>query len=406
MLNKTLTFILAGGSGSRLAPLTNDRAKPAVPFGGKYRIIDFALTNCLHSGLHRVLVLTQYKSHSLQKHLRDGWSIFNPELGQYITTVPAQMRKDSNWYQGTADAIFQNLYLLERSAADWVVILSGDHIYRMDYAAMLNNHIKSGAAATVACMEVDIRDAKNFGVVEIGGDQFIIGFEEKPAKPKSIANNGNKALVSMGVYVFSRDILIQALSDDSVDSHSTHDFGKDILPKLIHSHRVNAYRFGETEGRVSPDRYWRDVGAIDSYFSSNMDLLNTVPSLDLYQTDWPIRTYQPQTPPARTVPGSSGTEGVFINSILGGGSVISGAAISHSILSPGVFVDDESLIQNSILFHGVKVGKKVHISNAIIDKNVVIPDNQQIGVDLQKDRERFIVSEKGVVVVPKGYRFE
>jgi glucose-1-phosphate adenylyltransferase len=406
MLDKTLTFILAGGAGTRLAPLTNERAKPAVPFGGKYRIIDFTLTNCLHSGLHRVLVLTQYKSHSLQKHLRDGWSIFNPELGQFITTVPAQMRKDSNWYKGTADAIYQNIYLLERSDAEWVVILSGDHIYRMDYATMLKTHCDSGAVATIACMEVELNEASAFGVVEVDTTGRITGFEEKPAQPKTIPDNPTHALASMGVYIFSRDLLIQALNDDHQNTDSNHDFGKDILPKLIREQHIQAHRFGESEGRVSPDRYWRDVGTIDSFFEANMDLLNPVPSLDLYQTDWPIRTYQPQTPPARTVPGRSGTEGVFINSILGGGSVISGAAISRSILFPGVFIADESLIQNAILFHGVRVGENVQIQNAIIDKDIHVPDDEEIGVNLERDRQRFTVSEKGIVVVPKGYRFE
>lgn len=405
MLDKTLTFILAGGIGSRLSPLTTDRAKPAVPFGGKYRIIDFALTNCLHSGLHRVLVLTQYKSHSLQKHLRDGWSIFNPELGQFITTVPAQMRKDNSWYLGTADAIYQNLYMLERSDAEWVVILSGDHIYRMDYAAMLKTHQQSGADATIACMEVALDEASQFGVMKVDNNERIVDFTEKPTSPTSIPNDPARAMASMGIYVFSRDLLISVLNDDHEIPDSSHDFGHDILPRLIQSHHVQAHRFGATEGRVSPDRYWRDVGAIDSYFDANMDLLNPVPALDLYQSDWPIRTYQPQTPPARTVPGRSGTEGVFINSILGGGSVISGAAISHSVLFPGVKISDESLIQNSILFHGVSVGEHVQIQNAIIDKHVNVPSGEEIGVNLEKDRQRFTVSEKGVVVVPKGYRF-
>lgn len=405
MLDKTLTFILAGGMGARLAPLTADRAKPAVPFGGKYRIIDFALTNCLHSGLHRILVLTQYKSHSLQKHLRDGWSIFNPELGQFVTTVPAQMRKDNNWYQGTADAIRQNLYLLERSDAEYVVILSGDHIYRMDYAAMLHSHRDSGAGVTLACMAVALDQANHFGIVDVDQDGRIVNFVEKPAQAKPIPDHPDHAMASMGIYIFSRELLIECLNDDHQIADSGHDFGHDILPRLIQSQHIQSYRFGESEGRVSQDRYWRDVGTLDSYFEANMDLLNPVPSLDLYQSDWPIRTYQPQTPPARTVPGRSGTEGVFINSILGGGSVISGAAISHSVLFPGVIVGDESLIQNSILFHGVSVGEQVQIQNAIIDKYVTVPHGEEIGIDLHKDRQRFSVSEKGVVVVPKGYRF-
>lgn len=405
MPNKTLTFILAGGMGSRLAPLTADRAKPAVPFGGKYRIIDFALTNCLHSGMHRILVLTQYKSHSLQKHLRDGWSIFNPELGQFVTTVPAQMRKDSHWYLGTADAIHQNLYLLERSDAEHVLILSGDHIYRMDYAAMLHSHRQSGAGVSLACMEVALGEAHNFGIIEIDAHNRVVDFVEKPAHPAPTPGNGACAMASMGIYIFSRQRLIDCLNQDHDIPDSDHDFGHDILPRLIQSQHVHAYRFGESEGRVSQDRYWRDAGTLDSFFEANMDLLNPLPSLDLYQSDWPIRTYQAQTPPARTVPGRSGTEGVFINSILGGGSVISGAAISHSVLFPGVTVSDESLIQNSILFHGVSVGEHVQIQNAIIDKHVHVPAGEEIGIDLAKDRQRFSVSDKGVVVVPKGYRF-
>ena len=405
MPNKTLTFILAGGMGSRLAPLTAERAKPAVPFGGKYRIIDFALTNCLHSGMHRILVLTQYKSHSLQKHLRDGWSIFNPELGQFVTTVPAQMRKDSRWYLGTADAIHQNLYLLERSDAEHVLILSGDHIYRMDYAAMLDSHRQSGAGISLACMEVALGEAHNFGIIEIDAHNRVVDFVEKPAHPAPTPGNGACAMASMGIYIFSRERLIDCLNQDHDIPDSDHDFGHDILPRLIQSLHVHAYRFGESEGRVSQDRYWRDAGTLDSFFEANMDLLNPLPSLDLYQSDWPIRTYQAQTPPARTVPGRSGTEGVFINSILGGGSVISGAAISHSVLFPGVTVSDESLIQNSILFHGVSVGEHVQIQNAIIDKHVHVPAGEEIGIDLAKDRQRFSVSDKGVVVVPKGYRF-
>lgn len=406
MLDKTLTFILAGGAGSRLAPLTDDRTKPAVPFGGKYRIIDFALTNCLHSGLRRVLVLTQYKSHSLQKHLRDGWSILNPELGQYITPVPAQMRKDQNWYQGTADAIHQNLYLLERSDAEHVVILSGDHIYRMDYAAMLKAHQEHGGEATVACMKVSLNEARGFGVMELDEQQNITAFVEKPSQPKPLTDDSNCAMASMGIYVFSRELLIQSLEEDAANPDSSHDFGTDILPRLINSHQVYAYPFGESEGRVTPDRYWRDVGTIDSYFEANMDLLNPIPSLDLYQNDWPIRSYHPQTPPARTVPGRSGTEGVFINSILGSGSVISGAAISHSVIFSGVSVRDESLVQNSILFQGVRVGEGAQIQNAIIDKDVVVPDGEEIGIDLDRDRKRFTVSDKGVVVVPKAYQFD
>jgi glucose-1-phosphate adenylyltransferase len=405
MIDETLTFLLAGGLGSRLHPLTGDRAKPAVPFGGNYRIIDFTLANCLHSGLRRVLVLTQYKSHSLHKHLRDGWSIFNPELGEYITSVPAQMRTDESWYTGTADAIYQNLYLMERSGAKWVLILSGDHIYRMDYAALLAGHREHQADATVACMEVPLGEASAFGVTTVDAQSRITAFEEKPRQPKPCPRQPDRALVSMGIYLFPMALLKEILTEDHARRDSSHDFGRDILPRLIDSHAVHAHRFGGAEGRVTPDRYWRDVGTIDAYYAANMDLLESVPPLNLYQNDWTIRTYQRQTPPARTVPGSSGTEGIFINSILAGGSVISGGSIQHSVLFPRVFVDDEAFVEDAILFEGVHIGAGAQISRCIIDKHVQVPPCERIGHDRERDAARFSVSEGGVVVVPKGYRF-
>jgi len=405
MIKKTLTIVLAGGEGSRLQPLTKFRAKPSVPFGGKYRIIDFTLTNCLHSGLRRILVLTQYKSHSLQKHLRDGWSIFNPELSEYITPVPAQMRHGNKWYQGTADAIHQNNYLLERSDSQWTLILSGDHIYRMDYASMLETHKSLDADVTVACMNVPIEEANQFGIITTNEDKQIVQFNEKPEKATPNSNDPCYELASMGIYVFSTKLLIDILEIDSLDEHSSHDFGNDILPKLIESHRVCAHHFGETNGRVSPDKYWRDVGTIDSYYQANMDLLKSIPPLDLYQGDWPIRSYQSQTPPARAVPGKSGNEGIFINSILSGGTIICGSSVSHSILFQNVFIDDESQITNSVIFDGVHIGKNVKINKCIIDKAVVIPDNEVIGEDIKKDKKRFTVTNTGIVVIPQSYIF-
>lgn len=406
MIDKILTIILAGGEGSRLQPLTRLRAKPSVPFGGKYRIIDFALTNCLHSGLRRILVLTQYKSHSLQKHLRDGWSIFNPELGEYITPVPAQMQHGNKWYQGTADAIHQNSYLIERSDAEWTLILSGDHIYRMDYASMLETHISHQADATVACMKVPLDEASQFGVMTTDSNNKITAFDEKPLQVTACLDDKDSALVSMGIYIFSTRLLLDTLESDSQNENSSHDFGKDILPQLINSHNVCAHAFGESKGRVSPDRYWRDVGTIDSYYQANMDLLKSVPPLDLYQNDWPIRSYQAQTPPARAVPGDSGNEGVFINSILSGGTIISGSNVSHSVLFQNVYINDGSIIENCVIFDNVKIGRNVKLNRCIIDKHVNIPDGEVIGFDAIEDSKRFTVTDSGIVVIPQAYKFE
>ncbi|MDN3715829.1 glucose-1-phosphate adenylyltransferase [Vibrio breoganii] len=405
-MQDTLTVILAGGMGSRLAPLTQDRAKPAVPFGGKYRIIDFTLSNCLHSGLRRLLVLTQYKSHSLQKHLRDGWSIFNPELGEYITAVPPQMRKGETWYEGTADAIYQNLWLLSRSEAKHVVVLSGDHIYRMDYKPMLKQHKETGAALTIACMEVPVEEASAFGVMDTAPNNQIISFLEKPSDPPTLADDPTKSLASMGIYIFSMDALVEALEEDAAIDTSSHDFGHDIIPKLIDTEGVYAHRFGCEEGRVSQDAYWRDVGTIDSFYQANMDLLDPVPPIDLYQDDWGIRSYERQRPPSRTVPSVTGNQGISINSIVANGVVISGGSVQRSILSSNVKVGDGATIINSILFDEVRIGEHCELQNCIIDKHVVVPDGTRIGYDAELDSERFTISEQGIVVVPEGYIFE
>ncbi|MGR9087020.1 MAG: glucose-1-phosphate adenylyltransferase [Gammaproteobacteria bacterium] len=405
MLDKTLAIILAGGTGSRLYPLTLERAKPAVPFGGKYRIIDFTLTNCLHSGLRRILVLTQYKSHSLQKHLRDGWSIFNPEISEYITSVPPQMRIGDSWYAGTADAIFQNLYLLERSSARYALILAGDHIYRMDYAAMLHFHRDKNAELTVACMQVPIVEARSFGVLSVDEAHRILAFNEKPQNPEPLSDCPGQALASMGIYIFNMDLLCRELRTDHQITGSSHDFGRDILPRLIKTRSLCAYRFGGERGRVTPDRYWRDVGTLDAYYETNMDLLDPLPPIDLYQPDWPIRTYHGQHPPARMVSGPSGQRGELVDSLLGGGSVISGGRVRHSILSSQVRVDENALVEDSILFEGVRVGEGAQLIRCIIDKDVAIPPGEVIGSRDEADKKRFTISETGVTVVPKGFRF-
>lgn len=405
MPDRTLTILLAGGSGSRLLPLTANRAKPAVPFGGKYRVVDFTLSNCLHSGLRRILVLTQYKSHSLHKHLRDGWSIFNPECGEYITVVPPQMRTGASWYAGTADAIYQNLFLLERNSDERVLILAGDHIYRMDYAAMLAEHDERGADLTVACMQVPLAEASAFGVMAVDGGNRVVAFDEKPEYPKPMPDSPGLALVSMGIYVFGKDLLIEQLRSDSPREASSHDFGKDLIPRLISTHTVHAYAFGGLRGRVTPDRYWRDVGTLDAYYDANMDLLKPAPPLDLYQRDWSIRTYHGQNPPARMVAGAHDIEGLLANSILGAGTEIAGGSVRHSILSSRVRVQEGAVIEDAILFDNVTVGPGARLRRCIVDKEVVIPPGETLGYDLARDAARFTLSDNGIVVVPEEYRF-
>ena len=405
MSQRTLGVLLAGGVGSRLFPLTEDRAKPGVPFGGKYRIIDFTLSNCYHSGLRQILVLTQYKSQSLQTHLRDGWSIYNPGIGEYITAVPPQMRTGETWYVGTADAVYQNLYLLERSDADRVIILSGDHIYRMDYAAMIDFHCENFADATIACMKVPIAEASEFGVMDVSTEGKIIDFVEKPTNPPSVPGDPDHALASMGIYVFSRTLLCRILREDHENPESSHDFGKDILPKLIKTHELYGYQFASDAGRVRGDGYWRDVGTIDSFFEAHMDMLKPDPPLDLYQRDWSIRTTEKQAPPARTIPGPSGQSSAIHDSMLGSGVVIQGGNVQHSVLSRNVNVSEFASVEDCILFDHVKVGEGCKIRRCIIDKHVNVPAGEIIGYDADADAKRFTVSSGGIVVVPKSYHF-
>lgn len=394
MLENTLGIVLAGKPGKELAPLTDTRAKAAVPFGGQYRIIDFTLSNALHSGLRKLLVLTQYKSHSLHKHLRDGWSIFNPELGEYITTVPPQMRTGDFWYQGTADAILQNLYLIERSGCEYVTILPGDHIYRMDYAPVLQFHQDKQADLTAICTS-ELNSHVGYAI-QTNGQQQITQFNYTEAKARN--ETGDK--YATGAYIFSTAYLIELINRVSEQNHA---WLEDIIPSIVTQDKVFAYEFGGAMGRVSQDQYWRVVDSLDDYYEASMDLLKYEQPLNLYQADWLIRSYVGQHPPARTAPGDYGNEGIFINSIIGAGSVITGSSVQNSILFKNVVVSDEAVVQNSIAFDGVHIGKNCQIENCIIEKDVIIPNKTVVGVDLKQDRERFELTDKGLRVIPKGF---
>jgi len=398
---KILTMILAGGQGERLYPLTQDRAKPAVPFGGIYRIIDFALSNCLNSGLRKIVVLTQYKSFSLDRHLRLGWNIFSNELDEYIEQIPPQQRIGDQWYLGTADAVYQNIYTLEKEQPEMVLVLAGDHVYKMDYRKMFQFHKEKRADITIPCIEVPLEEGKRFGIIEVDKKNRITAFHEKPSEPKPSPGNPSVTLVSMGIYLFNTSTLIEAIMDDARQS-TAHDFGKNVIPGIIQSKGVYAYPFvDENKNEVS---YWRDIGTLDAYWESNMDLVQTSPIFNLYDKEWPIRTFQEQYPPAKTVlheesPG--GRTGMVLNSIVSGGDIISGAKVERCVLSPDVRVDSLSEIYDSIIMESVRIGKNVKIQKAIIDKSVDIPDNMSIGYDLKKAAKHFTVTEKGIVVVRK-----
>lgn len=410
MRTETLILVLAIDRGAGPAPLTEHRTKAAVPFGGKFRVIDFTLANCLHSGLRQVLVLTQYKSHSLHKHLRDGWSIFNPELREFITPVPPQMRESQEWYAGPFDAIRQNRYLIERSRASQILVLDGGAVYRMDYAELVRAHAESKAQITVAVRAVTGRGSGTQARVELAEGERVVGFSRPvPVETSVGGSTADEAerLETMGVYVFDRRFLLEEMTRleqarRDLGAVVDADLAVDVVAPVVAEHRVVAYRFGQDRGRVTPDRYWCDLASIDAYYQANMALLRAEPPLDLYQADWNIHTYQGQYPPARTVPGAtSGNEGIFVNSMLAAGTVISGGGVNHSVLFPKVRVQDGAIVEASILFSGVVVGHGAHLRNCIVEKDVVIPPRTQIGHDLKADRERFTVSEKGVVVVTK-----
>ncbi|MFA5410291.1 MAG: glucose-1-phosphate adenylyltransferase [Candidatus Omnitrophota bacterium] len=404
MMKRVLTFIMAGGRGERLLPLTKDRTKPAVPFGGIYRIIDFTLSNCINSGLRRIYVLTQYKSASLQKHIRLGWNILPSELGQFIELLPAQQRIGESWYLGTADAIHQNFYTVEMDQPDEVLILAGDHIYKMNYYAMIDFHRETDADLTVGVVEVEKSRAGHLGVIEVDSMGRVKGFEEKPKNPKPLPHTPDKVYASMGIYVFKHDILERELVDDAKKNNSTHDFGRDIIPQMLkRGLKVAVYNFIDENKKEA--NYWRDIGTIDAYYDANMDLVQVDPVFNLYDKDWPIRTYQEQFPSAKTVFAGeeiAGRVGLVLDSIVSGGCIVSGGRVQRSILSPNVRINSYSQVYDSILMEGVNVGRYAKIKRAIIDKDVNIPQGMVIGYDLEEDKKRFHLSESGIVVVAKG----
>jgi glucose-1-phosphate adenylyltransferase len=397
LTRETLALVLAGGRGSRLHQLTNWRAKPAVHFGGKFRIIDFPLSNCVNSGIRRISVLTQYKSHSLDRHIQRGWGFLGGELGEFIELLPAQQRLEESWYAGTADAVLQNLDIIRRHNPRFVLILAGDHVYKMDYGTMLAAHVERGADITVGCIEVPLDIASAFGLMEIDEDRRIVSFDEKPPQPKPMIGRTDVALASMGIYVFSTDVLFRELLRDKDTPGSSHDFGKDIIPAMIKDHNVMAFPFRDPIS--GGEAYWRDVGTIDALWEANLELISVSPELDLYDESWPIWTHQEQVPPAKFVFNDENRRGLAVDSMIAGGCIVSGSAIRHSLLFPRVRVHSFSEISDSVIFPNVEIGRNCRIHKALIDRYCKIPDGMVIGHDLDADRKRFHVSPKGVVLV-------
>jgi len=395
MLDDVVVMVLAGGVGERLYPLTKERAKPAVYFGGPYRIIDFTLSNCLNSGLRRIFIALQYKSLSLTRHLRFGWNVMSEEIGEFIEVLHPQKRVGEHWYQGTADAVYQNLYSIQRETPRQLIVLSGDHVYKMDYGRMLRFHRERGAAATIAVIEVPSEEAYRFGVMQVDGDDRLTGFLEKPRDLPA----GEQVLASMGIYIFDMAVLTPALEDDA-GRPTSHDFGKDIIPALIRKAPVFAYRFYDENKKAA--KYWRDIGTLDAYFDANMDLCHVNPEFNLYDPEWPLRTHQVQAPPAKFVFADEGRRcGHALDSIISAGCIISGSTIRGSVLCPNVRVHSFCEIDQSILMPDVRVGRHARIRRAIIDRDVFIPRGAQIGVNAEEDRRRHTVSDAGIVVVTR-----
>jgi glucose-1-phosphate adenylyltransferase len=407
--NGVFTIVLAGGEGKRLSPLTIDRAKPAVPFGGVYRLIDFALSNLVNANYRRIVVLTQYKSHSLDRHVSTTWRL-SPLLGNYVAPVPAQMRRGPRWFVGSADAIYQNYNLINDECPEHIIVFGADHIYRMDPEQMVEEHKASGAAVTVAAIRAPLEQADQFGVIETGEDgRTISAFREKPKDAKPLNDAPDQVYASMGNYVFSREALMDAISADAANEDSKHDIGGDIIPMLVDRGEANVYDFATNDipGATETDRsYWRDVGTLDAYYDAHMDLISVTPEFNLYNSEWPIHTWPDPLPPAKFVFDDEGRRGQALDSMICAGAVISGATARRSVISPGVRLHSYSLVEDSILMHGAEVGRNAVVRRAILDKNVHVAPGAKIGVDPEADRERFTVSADGVVVIPKGVRVE
>ena len=405
-MSNVLTMIMAGGEGSRLKPLTSDRTKPAVPFGGNYRIIDFVLSNFVNSGFMKIFVLTQFKSHSLLQHMREGWRVSSGIVKQFIDPVPAQMRIGKKWHEGTADAIFQNMNLIDDEDPDQVCIFGGDHIYRMDIRQMLKFHSKRKAVLTVAAIPVPVQDAHHFGIVEVDEEWRMTGFVEKPkSEPRTIPGNPDYVLASMGNYIFERDPLVYELKRDSIDKQSAHDFGKNILPKMFPDGNVFVYDFSKNyiPGVEKEEKgYWKDVGTLDTYWEANMDLVGVHPHFNLYNKKWPVLTYIPPLPPAKFVHFSDSRTGHAINSMISSGAIISGALVENSVVGYNVRIHSFAHVEHSVIMNNVKIGRGAKIRKTIIDKHVRIAPKAEIGYDLEADKKRFDVTENGVVVIPKG----
>ena len=395
LTRNTLALIMAGGRGERLKQLTQWRSKPAVPFGGKFRIIDFPLSNCINSGIRRIGVLTQYKSHSLNLHIQKGWGYLRGEFGEFVELLPAQQRIESTWYSGTADSVFQNLDIINAHSPEYVLILAGDHIYKMDYGAMLAEHVERNADITVGCIEVPIEKASAFGVMAVDDELVIRDFDEKPEHPKPMPGNEEEALCSMGIYIFNKDLLFELLIRDADTPGSSHDFGKDIIPYAIKKYRVQAYPF-TNHGKQA---YWRDVGTVDAFWEANLELIGITPELNLYDDEWHIWTHQEQLPPAKFIFDEEERRGTAVDSMVSGGCIISGARICHSLLFSNVTVDEYTKIDSSVILPNVTIGKNCRIYHAIVDKGCVIPDGTIIGKNREEDDKRFHVSPHGVVLV-------